>query len=326
MWGGMTTVLSTADVHARDRLAYWRDAICDVFVGLDCAPLARGAFRGCITTQDTGPATFSEVASQPQHVVRSRRQIAKSSDDFYLVSLQLAGEGFVQQDGREAHLRPGDLALYDSTRPYVLHFEGDFRQLVLQAPRAALRSRLGAADNLTAVAIPGAQGVGRLVSEALRGIGAEIVRLDGPTADRLAENALDLLATGLGAALPNSAPADSARRTLHVRRIKSYVQARLGDPALSPATIAAAAGVSPRYLHRLFEAEEQSIGRWIWAVRLEHCHRDLADPAQAGRSVTDIAFAWGFNDIAHFSRSFRARYGESPRAFRARQFRAPVAH
>jgi len=315
----MATVLSTADVHARDRLAFWRDAICDVFVGLDCEPLRGGVFEGRIETQDAGVATFSTVDSQAQHVVRSRRQIAKSTEDYFIVSLQLSGAGIVQQDGREARLAPGDIALYDSTRPYVLHFDGDFRQLVLQAPRAALRDRLGSADSLTAVRVPGAHGVGRLVSEAIRGIGAEIVGLDAPIADRLSENALDLLATGLGAVVPGAAPAESARRTLHVRRIKSYVRARLGDPELSPASIAAAAGVTPRYLHRLFEAESQSIARWIWSVRLERCHRDLADPALAGRSVTDIAFAWGFNDLAHFSRSFRARYGESPRAYRARR-------
>ena len=79
-------------------------------------------------------------------------------------------------------------------------------------------------------------------------------------------------------------------------------------------------------MHRLFESETQSIARWIWSVRLERCHRDLADPALAGRSVTDIAFAWGFNDLAHFSRSFRARYGESPRTFRARTLSAPLRH
>lgn len=322
----MAIVLSTADVHARDRLAYWREMICDVFVGLDCTALAGGPFRGRIATQPASHVTFSDVDSQPQHVVRSRRQIAKSTEDYFLASVQLAGEGVVVQDGREARLAPGDLALYDSTRPYVLHFEGDFRQLVLQAPRAALRARLGAADALTAVAVPGARGVGRLVSEALRGIAGEIAKVDGATAERLSENALDLLATGLGSVAPASAPAPSARRALHVRRIKAFVQARLDDPALSPASIAAAAGVTPRYLHRLFEAEEESIGRWIWSARLERCRRDLADPAQAGRSVTDIAFAWGFNDLAHFSRSFRARYGCSPRAYRARSLATRVTH
>jgi AraC-like DNA-binding protein len=322
----MATVLSTADVHARNRLAYWREMICDVFVGLDCTALAGGPFRGRIATQPSSHVTFSDVESQPQHVVRSRRQIAKSTADYFLVSVQLAGEGAVLQDGREARLAPGDLALYDSTRPYVLHFDGDFRQLVLQTPRAALRARLGAADNLTAVAVPGTRGVGRLVSDALRGIAGEIAKVDGVTAERLSENALDLLATGLGSVAAANAPAESARRTLHVRRIKSYVQARLNDPALSPASIAAAAGVTPRYLHRLFEAEEESIGRWIWSARLERCRRDLIDPALAGRSVTDIAFAWGYNDLAHFSRSFRARYGDSPRAYRARHLAARVTH
>ena len=32
--------------------------------------------------------------------------------------------------------------------------------------------------------------------------------------------------------------------------------------------------------------------------------------------MSDIAFSWGFNDAAHFSRSFKEQYGMSPREFR----------
>jgi len=51
--------------------------------------------------------------------------------------------------------------------------------------------------------------------------------------------------------------------------------------------------------------------------RLDATRRDLCDPALAARSISEIAFAWGFNDAAHFSRAFRARFGRSPRELRA---------
>jgi class 3 adenylate cyclase len=40
---------------------------------------------------------------------------------------------------------------------------------------------------------------------------------------------------------------------------------------------------------------------------------DLTDPAMRGRPVGEIAFAAGFNDLSHFSRAYRARYGCAPR-------------
>ena len=53
------------------------------------------------------------------------------------------------------------------------------------------------------------------------------------------------------------------------------------------------------------------------SVALERCRADLGTPALRTRSVGEIAYYWGFNDVAHFSRSFRARYAQSPREFRS---------
>ena len=50
--------------------------------------------------------------------------------------------------------------------------------------------------------------------------------------------------------------------------------------------------------------------------RLEECARRLRDPADAARSVTEIAFDCGFTDASYFGRSFRQRYGQTPREFR----------
>ena len=74
--------------------------------------------------------------------------------------------------------------------------------------------------------------------------------------------------------------------------------------------------LSPSTLHRAWQGEPCSIAEWIWAQRLDAARRDLCDPAQRGRSVSAIAFSWGFNDAAHFSRAFRARFGCAARDLR----------
>lgn len=82
-------------------------------------------------------------------------------------------------------------------------------------------------------------------------------------------------------------------------------------------SIAKALSISPAHLYRLFQNEPQSLGKLMWQWRLEGCQHDLVDPRQAERSVSDIAYSWGFSDVAHFSRVFRERSGMSPRDWRA---------
>ncbi len=87
--------------------------------------------------------------------------------------------------------------------------------------------------------------------------------------------------------------------------------------------VAAGVGLSPRYINDLFRDEGTSLMRHVWRRRLENCRKDLANPAHAGQRLTEIAFHWGFNDLSHFSRAFRQRFGCSPREYR-RQMLAPL--
>jgi AraC-like DNA-binding protein len=109
--------------------------------------------------------------------------------------------------------------------------------------------------------------------------------------------------------------ADAQRRCLVVR-IRDFIEEHLGDPALTPSTIAGAHHISLRYLHKLFETQEKTVAAWIRHRRLESCRRDLMNPAAQWRPVAAIAARWGFTDSASFNRMFRAEYGIPPGEFR----------
>jgi len=64
------------------------------------------------------------------------------------------------------------------------------------------------------------------------------------------------------------------------------------------------------------EALKDRIREFIGHQRLQACMRDLKNPAQLPRTITDIAFSWGFSNSAHFSRVFREHAGLSPSEFR----------
>ncbi len=105
--------------------------------------------------------------------------------------------------------------------------------------------------------------------------------------------------------------------------MRAAIDARLADPNLDAATVAAAAGVSVRYANAVLAQDDTSIMRLIQAKRLARCRKALEDPSQAHRMISEIAYGWGFTDMTHFGRRFKAAYRFSPSDCRrgVRQFR-----
>lgn len=130
---------------------------------------------------------------------------------------------------------------------------------------------------------------------------------------------LNLLAAALGAAegAEGEAAESSRLRAYHRQRIRQFVLAHLADSHLNVSRIAQAVGLSPRYLHSLFTDEPLRLMQWVQEQRLERCRIGLSTP-QDSVTITQIAYANGFNDAAHFSRAFRKRFGLSPRELQRR--------
>jgi AraC-like DNA-binding protein len=314
----MTRVLSTDSVDTPDRSAFWADMVCNTYVQLECdVPEGAAGIEGCISADALATLELSTVRSTPQIVRRTPGLIARASEDFFLVSIQTRGEGEVRQDGRSAVLQPGDFAVYDSTRPYELHFRGPFEQFVLRLPGDTLRTAVRNTQALTASTVCGRRGAGHLMIGMIQTLAADIATLAPESAGAVAESVTQILVAGL-ATLPAAKQQPVSQLTaFHRERIKACVRERLRDPDLTVTAVAQALRMSTSTLHRAWAGEPCSIADWIWAQRLDAARRDLADPALRARSVSAIAFSWGFNDAAHFSRAFRMRFGCSPRDLRS---------
>ena len=307
---------STAGVAANRRFAYWREAVCDTFVELDCERLSDRPFAGDIVTTTTRRANFSRVRSRDHQVVRTPRRIRQAHDETVLVSIYLDGAGIIRQDGREAKLKPGNFALYDSTRPYTLFLPGDFDQLVLHMPREQMIHALGRTEPYTAVAVSGDTETGALALTCLRHVAAAVGGTDPDTAERLSSVAIGLVAAAIGERLTKVPGERSWSRDTLVWRAKAAIDDVLGDPRLNTPMLAKRLAISERYLQALFHDEGTTVAEWIWQRRLERCRDELANPRQAGRPISAIALAAGFSDLGHFSKRFKALYGRTPTEFR----------
>ncbi len=310
--------MSTDRVEPGQRLAFWTDMVCNTYVQLDCdATAGATTIEGQIDAAELATLQLSRVSATPQIVRRTPPKIARASEDYFLVSIQTEGEGVVSQDGRVARLIPGDFALYDSTRPYELRFDSAFQQYVLRLPGPTLRTSLRETERLTASTVSGQRGAGHLMIGMIRTLAADIETLAPESAAAVSESVTQILIAGLSA-LPAAHKQPVSHLTgYHREQIKACVATRLKDPDLSVAGIAAHLRMAPSTLHRAWAGEACPLAEWIWSQRLDAARRDLCDPSLAKRSVSEIAFSWGFSDAAHFSRAFRGRFGCTARDLRA---------
>jgi len=317
MLRNMSRILSTTSVDAPQRVAFWTDLVCDTYVQLECdAPAGAAAIDGEIVADRLATLELSRVTASAQQVRRTPAKIARASEDYFLVSIQTEGHGRVSQDGRDALLGPGDFALYDSTRPYTLTFDDPFQQIVLMLPGPTLRTALRDTERLTASRVCGSRGAGHLLINMIGTLAADIGTLAPESAAAVADSVAQILVAGLSTLPAAHRPAVSQLTAYHREQIKALVRERLRDSEFGVAEIAARLRMSASTVHRVWGGEACSLSDWIYAQRLDSARRDLCDPALKARSISEIAYACGFNDAAHFSRAFRARFGCSPRELR----------
>ena len=304
---------STEGVPPAQRAEYWQEAVCRAFVHLELECDRRQPFRAALEVRRTPTFDFIDVSGSPQRVTRSDRLIGADGEAALILMRQVQGSLQASQDGVDMYLGPGQIGWVDSRRPYSLCFDAAFSQRVVRLPLAALEARMTAGRRLPARLLRRDTSVSRLVFETIELLMTE--RREGFIAP-LATAAFDLLGLALVERELNAVPERMA--VLRVGWAKAFVIERLRDPLLGPQTVAAHQGVSLRLLQRLFAAESSSLDGFILEQRLIRAQRDLADTAQAARSVTEVALSWGFSDSAHFARSYRRRFGHSPREERIR--------
>lgn len=310
---GAADVWSTSAVEQSYAFEYWRELICDTFVQLSAAATKNCSFAGQIVHADLGGFEFSTVRAGGQRVRRTPRLIARAGEEYLLASIQTKGHGRMEQDGRVAVLEPGSMAVVDSTRPYTLHFDESFEQIVVQVPLGEMLAETGLRDSggVTATRL-GGEGPAGVVAQFFCGL-SRISLTDPQAAMSLAAHGRGLMASAL---LLSSGRVRQATATGSLARhqVVAFLRARHGDPTLRVDDVARACLISRRTLYRLFEGTPGGVGILLRRIRIEHAQALLR--ADTSRSVESIALACGFAGERQFYRVFRDDTGYTPGEFR----------
>jgi len=233
----------------------------------------------------------------------------------WLVTVQKEGEAHVSQDGRSARVRPGDMVLIDLASPF--HIETghmvthstyvDSELLRRVVPDAHLRT----ARRIETAGGPGA--IFRAMNDEMFGMASD---LDENTAARIAQALPYTLAVALSLCDKEMTALPSKLHVFHLERIRAFVRDNLHDSSLDAEMISQAVNLSTRHIYQLFTAEQTSLMKWVWSERLERCREDLVSRQLSNRPIGEVAYGWGFSDVAHFSRAFKEKFDMTPREYR----------
>ncbi len=297
----------------------FNDTVSSVFCSMDCRlrdrQLAK-SYVGELGSTQLNRVNLARVGGLPIDAYRRKQNISKLHEAVYLVKFQLIGQGLIKQRGREAHLQPGDFVVCSTAEPYELQFMENYRQAVLAVPQALLKEMFHSPDDYLGVRMGKELPTNSLLSQFVISMVEHIDVLESSIVQRLEANVLDLLITALHSVAGTPAKEVESTAVAHLRRIKRFITMHLQDPRLSVEFIAESEGISKRYLHLLFKQADMSVSRYIQLQRLEACCRAFANPAMKNVATGDIAMEWGFGDISHFHRCFKAQYQITPKQYR----------
>ncbi|MFF3547573.1 helix-turn-helix domain-containing protein [Streptomyces platensis] len=312
--------VTTASVSDDEKAAFWSGAVSRSLVPVEVLPLTGRPFDGLLESHRLGYVRISTLEADAARISRTEALIARAprSEPQVGVGVQVSGRAVLEQDGRHAEVPPGGLVLYDTERPYAVDYPERFRTHLFHLPRRLLGVPERDLRQASATAVSPAEGCGPVVLPFLGTLAASAHSYPAPVGDRLAGSVADLLSALVAQLALARTPDEPDTPNAHlVRRVREYIDRHLGDPELSPERIAHAHHISVRYLHRLFEGEGVTVSRVVQQRRLEACARELARRGRTAPTVSAVAQRWGFVNPAHFSRTFRAAYGVSPREWRA---------
>jgi len=283
----------------------WRDALWETYARLQSTSDGAG-FYGRVSAPWPGSQSLSIVTSTSQRTERTPNNIRMDLHEFVLCAIQLAGRDFVEQGGRQAATDPGEFVLYETTKPYTLLFDGPFEQLVLKLPRGVLSRPVVNLSSLTGRSIQAGRGAGAVARELIESLVRRGDELGQRETGALIPVAADLVANAIAAQF-GDLPNDQAQ----FERIRHRLGQLVREPDLDLEAFARSERMSSRTLQRLFQINGTTFDRVILETRLEGVMRDLRGAQPFTRPIGDIALSWGFNDLSHFTRAFRARYGTS---------------
>jgi AraC family transcriptional regulator, positive regulator of tynA and feaB len=296
-------------VKAELNYEQWRDALRPDW-GL-YTPDNPKSFVGRVRSRSIFGFKASDISNNSRRCERTMRDVRFDSVDHWYALFQLVGRSKILQNDRAVALAAGDVVLIDSARPLIFENGAHQQWLSVQLVRRPLVSHLGFEPDSGTL---GDTRAGRLLRQLVQDAVEDEASASAPVDSYTSYMQLafyDLL--GALSGKPDAFAATPGTDKLF-KRVCNIIKDGFADPGLSPSRVADEAGISLRYLQKLFTARNVTCSQVIQSVRLDHAGRLLRRRGVLNQvqPISEIAFASGFGDYTNFARKFRRRFGHAP--------------
>ena len=307
----MPISVSTDPIRPTERQAFWTEAICRSFANIETKPLGSTVVSGHFEFVEIGDAKLVRFDSSPQCYTRDARLVSRAGSDEFMFDFQRRGRSAMAQAGNEGTINPGYGVLYDARRPFEDRLFGPEQRaevLIATVPAASLLRALPEAERLCARPVPLSDTMARSIAAFVHAA----ISVPGESEKRAEPD----IAAYLSALLRIAAGA-SHRLTrpdlFHL--IDGHLRTNIGSVRPAPA-LAAEFGISERTFHRIFADRETTFERHVLHLRVELFRDLLRRKSLTGISIARLAHQCGFADAAHATRTFKIRFGVTPRDYR----------
>lgn len=315
---------STREIPVRERLPMWHE-IFGRSVSRRALSLDRGGAcevemtvrKLARTDSHSGVCVQRMFLSGGLTALRTPELLSDGNDDLVL-HVHETGHRIVSQLDREERVDPGGGLLTSNADVSTIVLPDPCRFAAIGIPRKVMTALVPGIEDALVRPLPPNTGVLRLLlgyldvledEQAL--VAPELCRAAASHIQELCALAIDTSRDTLALA------AGRGLRAARLRAMKADIAKHLGDRQLSASTLARRQQVTPRYVHKLFEAEGTTLSRYVRGLRLARVHRMLTDPRYAHRTIGALAFDAGFGDLSTFNREFRRRYDATPSEVRS---------
>ena len=310
--------LSTFGLAPQKQIQCWSDALTDLCGQFDVDPLEASSLDGRINYTTVSQLKLCQIEASQHRIAHTVSGVRLSEHAFVKILFQTHGISYFEQDGRRIEVMPGDCLAYDVSCPHTIVSPSLTRHEVVVVPKELLRERGFRLSKMSACKLSARTGTGRIAHDFVHAVFDEAAKLSPYNAIGVADSLIDLLLLPLREA---DASFDRGGAEATYIRAQFFIREHLRDPELSIDQISAALGCTKRYLHMLFSDRGMTVSDYIWQARLQHCRQELE--TQAGKTITDVAFSWGFSSSSHFSRVFRKFFGVVPSSIHKAQQISP---
>ena len=297
--------LSTSGLTPKNQIQCWTDALNELCGQFDVDPLDASSLEGHVNYTIVSRLKLCQIEVS-QH--RIAHPVSRASEHpFVKILFQTYGVSHFEQNGHRIKLMPGDCLAYDVSCPHTIISPSLTRHEVVIVPAELLQERGFHSAKLPMCKVSARTGTGRIAHDFIHAAFGEAPKLSAVMALGVADTLIDLLLLPLreaGTAFDRGGP------VALYERAQAFIHDHLRDPDLSIDQISGALGCTKRYLHMLFSDRGMTVSDYIWRARLLNCRQELE--THGGKTITDVAFSWGFSSSSHFSRVFRNYFGIAP--------------